>query len=230
VIPVCLALVVVSPTARAHAQPEVSRSPVSLDVEVLQGLPSDPSTTITLRNTSAEPLQTIIVNVRWFNDTTGTVAATEERTVAELTPQRTAAVELAATPGAYAQRVVRVGVYGRETLITMRVPPPKDPPVGIDLRAMLAASSPPAAVKKVAATYPPVTAALGHQGRVPLAVSIGSSGAVNDIVILSTASSLLFLEEAAVNAVRQWEFTTPPAQLQPFRWTTMVSLDFTLPK
>jgi len=85
------------------------------------------------------------------------------------------------------------------------LPPPPPPPMPVRLRAGIEA---PQKIGNVAPIYP-VTARLARKsGIVILEAVIDANGAVQSVKVLR---SVLLLDEAAVDAVRQWRFT--PARL-----------------
>ena len=81
------------------------------------------------------------------------------------------------------------------------IPPPpvikKPVPTGGDIR-------PPAKTKHVAPIYPPLARQNRVQGTVILEAVISEEGRVRDLRVLR---SIPLLENAAMDAVRQWEFT-----------------------
>lgn len=60
----------------------------------------------------------------------------------------------------------------------------------------------------VAPIYPPIAQAARLSGKVIIEVTIGASGKVTDTRIVR---SIPLLDQAALDAVRQWDFTAPPA-------------------
>ena len=229
--PCALLLLFVVAVPSGAQSPENSALPVALEVAPLSGVPSDGVAKLTLRNPGAATVQRVIVTSSWFTDTTATTAAaTATTTLAEMAPQQTVNVEVTADPGAYTQRVVRVGAYGKETLLAVFLPPSRAPVQTPDIPPLALGASPPRLIKRVSPTYPPVAAALKHTGSVPLAISIAPSGATRDVIILSTQRHLLFLEEAAVTAVRQWEFSPADTGMEAISRTIKTSINFALPQ
>lgn len=77
-------------------------------------------------------------------------------------------------------------------------PPPRDPvPIGGDIRA-------PSRVHHATPVYPPIARQAGVQGLVILQAVIDTDGRVTDVRVLR---SLPLLDQAAIDAVRQWRYT-----------------------
>jgi periplasmic protein TonB len=68
----------------------------------------------------------------------------------------------------------------------------------------------PAVVKRVEPVYPELARKAGMEGRVIVKVWIDKKGKVKDVVILKGATEVL--NDAAINAAKQWEFT--PAMMK----------------
>jgi protein TonB len=92
---------------------------------------------------------------------------------------------------------------GRALQAIAEAPPPPPPPppphpvrVGGDIK-------PPAQLKKVEPIYPPIAQSARVQGIVMLQATIGPDGRVADAQVLR---SIPLLDQAAIDAVRQWEF------------------------
>jgi protein TonB len=80
-------------------------------------------------------------------------------------------------------------------------------------------------VKKVMPVYPPEAKAAGIQGSVHLTVMISAEGKVEDVVIVDGDPRLA---DAAVTAVRQWEYRPVLLNGDPVAVTTQVDVNFTL--
>jgi len=91
------------------------------------------------------------------------------------------------------------------TVETVAPPPPPPPPTPVRLRAGI---EPPQRIGNVAPAYPLAARLAKTSGIVILEAIIDSEGAVQSVKVLR---SVLLLDQAAVDAVRQWRFT--PARL-----------------
>ena len=80
-------------------------------------------------------------------------------------------------------------------------PPPPPPPEPVRVGGNI---SPPTKTKDVAPTYPPVAQSARVSGVVILEAVIGPDGRVADVTVLR---SVPLLDDAAITAVRQWEYT-----------------------
>jgi protein TonB len=101
-------------------------------------------------------------------------------------------------------------------------PPPPAPPaivrVGGDIR-------PPRKVMDVAPVYPPLARAAGVQGLVILEAVIGEDGGVRDVRVLRSAP---LLDQAAMEAVRQWRFTPTLLNGEPVPVVMTITVAFKL--
>jgi protein TonB len=99
-------------------------------------------------------------------------------------------------------------------------PPPPNKPVrpGGDIR-------PPAKIKHVAPVYPPIAVQNKVQGTVILDAVIGENGRIRDLRILR---SIQLLDRAAMDAVRQWQFTPTMLNGQPVPIVMTVTVTFQL--
>ncbi|MBI4265277.1 MAG: energy transducer TonB [Acidobacteria bacterium] len=103
----------------------------------------------------------------------------------------------------------------------MRVPPAWDGgPVRVGGSIL-----PPTKVKHVPPVYPPLAQAAQVQGVVILEVTIDPSGRVTDARVLR---SIPLLDQAAIDAVRQWEFTPTRLNGVPVPVIMTVTVQFTL--
>lgn len=68
----------------------------------------------------------------------------------------------------------------------------------------------PQLVRRVEPAYPPAAAAMRQEGKVILQVVVDERGMVESMQVLSSTSSLF--DQAALDAVRRWEYTPPVAQ------------------
>jgi protein TonB len=79
---------------------------------------------------------------------------------------------------------------------------------------------PPAVIKRVDPKYPELARKAGIEGRVILKVWIDKRGKVKDVVILKGAAEML--DNAAIAAAKQWEFTPAMMKLGPVDvWSTL---------
>jgi len=97
-------------------------------------------------------------------------------------------------------------------------PPQKPVPVGGLIK-------PPTRINNVGLVYPPIALASRVQGVVIIEATISTSGKVIDAKILR---SIPLLDSAALDAVKQWEFTTPTLNGQPVPVIMTVTVNFTL--
>jgi periplasmic protein TonB len=106
--------------------------------------------------------------------------------------------------------------------------PPPAPPVAKDPPAPMTvggAVKAPTRIKSVNPVYPAIAQAARVQGVVIVEATISASGRVIDAKILR---SIPLLDAAALDAVRQWEFTTPTLNGQPIPVIMTVTVNFTL--
>ena len=101
-------------------------------------------------------------------------------------------------------------------------PPPPPPPEPIRVGGNI---SPPTKVRDVPPTYPPVAQAARVQGVVILEAVIGPTGAVTEVTVLR---SVPLLDEAAINAVSQWQYTPTLLNGVPVPVIMTVTVNFTL--
>jgi TonB family protein len=85
--------------------------------------------------------------------------------------------------------------------------------------------SPPKKTKDVRAVYPPIAQSARVQGVVILEVTIGIDGRVQDAKVLR---SIPMLDAAALDAVKQWEFTPTMLNGAPVPVMMTVTVNFTL--
>lgn len=116
---------------------------------------------------------------------------------------------------------VLAGVVGGEV-----APPPVPPPpsvrnpvrVGGDLK-------PPELLRRVEPEYPPVAVHAHITGTVILEASVNEDGAVEDVRVLR---SIKVLDQAAMNAVRQWQYLPLILNGRPTPFVLTVVLEFSL--
>ena len=103
-------------------------------------------------------------------------------------------------------------------------PPPPAPkptaplPVGGEIQR-------PQKIRDVIPVYPPLALASHTQGTVILETVIGEDGRVRNLKVLR---SIPLLDQAAIDAVRQWQFTPPMLNRQPVAVVMTVTVTFTL--
>jgi periplasmic protein TonB len=83
-------------------------------------------------------------------------------------------------------------------------PPPSPPPAPQEPVRVGGIVTPPSKTRDVLPRYPPIAQAAGVSGVVIVEATIGADGRVQDARVLR---SIPLLDEAALEAVRQWEFT-----------------------
>jgi len=104
------------------------------------------------------------------------------------------------------------------------VPPPPPPPrpaparVGGDIKA-------PALVYRVEPEYPPMAVAAKVTGIVILEATVNEAGAVTDV---RTLRSIILLDQAAINAVKQWRYQPLILNGTPVPFILTVTLSFSL--
>jgi TonB family protein len=113
-------------------------------------------------------------------------------------------------------------------------PPPPPPPPSADAPVSKSGMAPvrvggnirvPTKLKDVRPVYPPAAELAGIQGVVIIEATIGVDGRVGGAKVLR---SIPELDEAALEAVRQWEFTTTELNGVPVPVITTVSVNFSL--
>jgi len=95
------------------------------------------------------------------------------------------------------------GIDGGVALPGATIPVPPPPAVTRPLRPG-GIIRPPQKIKDVAPIYPPIARSAGIRGTVILEAVIGETGRVRDVRVLR---SIALLDAAALDAVRQWQFT-----------------------
>jgi protein TonB len=112
-------------------------------------------------------------------------------------------------------------------------PPPPPPPAPVDPGAPLDPTVPlrvggpikvPTKIRDVRPIYPPEALAAGIQGVVILEAVIDQGGVVSDVRVLR---SIPLLDQAAVDAVRQWQFTPALLNGVPVSVTMTMTVNFT---
>jgi TonB family protein len=106
-------------------------------------------------------------------------------------------------------------------------PPPPPPPPGWAAGAIRVGGQipPPTKVRHVNPVYPPIAESARVQGVVILETIIGADGKVQDARVLR---SIPLLDQAALDAVKQWEFTPTLLNGSPVPIVMTVTVQFTL--
>jgi protein TonB len=118
-----------------------------------------------------------------------------------------------------ADRVVRSALLGFVAAATLACTPPAPPP------AAVAPSKPVRAVRTPPPTYPDALACEGVGGLVELTLTINAQGRVGNVG-LKRSSGQRLLDEAAIAAVRDWEFAPATRGGQPVPATISVPMNF----
>ena len=96
-----------------------------------------------------------------------------------------------------------ISSFPRSMLSELGLPPPPPPPPGAPVR-MGGNIQQPTRIKHVPPVYPAIAQSARIQGDVILEATIGTDGRVSSVRVLR---SIPLLDQAALDAVRQWEFT-----------------------
>jgi protein TonB len=104
-------------------------------------------------------------------------------------------------------------------------PPPPPPPPPTKPVRVGGNIKPPNKVRNVAPVYPPIAQQARVQGVVIIEATIGPNGRVTDARVLR---SIPLLDQAALDAVRQWEYTPTLLNGVPVPVIMTVTVNFTL--
>jgi protein TonB len=114
----------------------------------------------------------------------------------------------------------------------MPPPPPPPPPPGdaalVDGMSPVRVGGnlkPPTKLRNVPPVYPPIAQQTGVQGVVILEITLDTTGMVRDATILR---SIPLLDQAAIDAVKQWQFTPSYMNGQAVPVVMTVTVNFTL--
>jgi len=125
--------------------------------------------------------------------------------------------------------VIRSGVIeGLPSDVTLDGPPPVSPPKVEQSVAPIRLSSgvlPPVRIKDVAPTYPPIAQSARVQGDVIIEATIGADGRVQEARVLR---SVPLLDQAALDAVRAWEYKPTELNGRPVPVIMTVTVRFRL--
>ena len=122
------------------------------------------------------------------------------------------------------EAIVAGGVVGGIVggLSSVLPPPPPPPPAPVRVGGNIKA---PERIKNVDPVYPSIALSARVTGIVILEAVIGLDGKVSEVTILRGAA---LLDDAAINAVRQWEYTPTLLNGVPIRVVMTVTVNFTL--
>jgi len=101
-------------------------------------------------------------------------------------------------------------------------PPPPPPPAPVRVGGNI---KPPTKTKDVRPVYPPIAQSARVQGVVIVEATIGPEGTVQEAKVLR---SIPLLDQAALDAVKQWVFTPTTLNGQPVPVIMTVTVNFTL--
>ena len=101
-------------------------------------------------------------------------------------------------------------------------PPPPPPPAPVRVGGNIKT---PTKIKDRKPVYPPIAQSARVQGVVIIEATIGANGKVQDAKVLR---SIPLLDAAALDAVREWEFTPTTLNGQPVPVIMTVTVNFTL--
>ena len=102
---------------------------------------------------------------------------------------------------------------------------PKPPPVVKEIPRVGGIIQAPRKIKDVRPVYPPIAQQAHVQGRVILEATIGANGKVINVQVLQSRP---LLDQAAIDAVRQWEFTPTLLNGEPTAVIMNVTVNFQL--
>ena len=116
------------------------------------------------------------------------------------------------------------GVVGGIVGGVPEAPPPPPPPPAAPVRVG-GNIKPPTKTKDIRPVYPPIAQSARVQGVVIIEATIGPGGKVQDARVLR---SIPLLDQAALDAVRQWEYTPTLLNGVPVPVIMTVTVNFTL--
>jgi protein TonB len=109
--------------------------------------------------------------------------------------------------------------------VAVQVSPEGRHPADGSIRAGELGVSPPAKVRHVAPVYPALARAANVQGIVIMEARIEQDGSVGDAKVIK---SIPLLDQAALDAVKQWRFTPTLLNGQPVAVTMTLTINFAL--
>jgi protein TonB len=135
---------------------------------------------------------------------------------AEIRPEIDTSFERAAVGG------VPGGIVGGISADSIAPPPPPPPAAPVRVGGAI---KPPMQTKRVNPVYPAIAQSARVQGVVIIEATIGTTGRVQDVRVLR---SIPLLDSAAVEAVKQWEYTPTLLNGVPVPVIMTVTVQFTL--
>lgn len=134
----------------------------------------------------------------------------------ELAAAAKAAGEKAASDAVDAKQKADVAAKARASVVAKARTAPAPLRIGGNLR-------PPTKVKDVTPVYPAIAKSANVSGEVAIEATIGTNGKVSDAKVVR---SIPLLDQAALDAVRQWEYMPTLLNGVPVPVTTMVRVNF----
>ena len=117
------------------------------------------------------------------------------------------------------------GVVGGIAEVTPPAPPPPPPPAPEAPIRTGGQIKPPALLKRVPPVYPQIAVNAQIEGLVVLEATVGRDGRVEDVAVLR---SVTLLDNAAIDAVRQWVYAPLLLNGQAERFVLTVTINFSL--
>jgi periplasmic protein TonB len=117
------------------------------------------------------------------------------------------------------------GIVGGLVEVAAAPPPPPPPPAPRQPVRIGGEVLPPALVRRVEPEYPPLAVAAHLEGVVILEATVDAEGRVQQVKVLR---SLKFLDKAAIEAVRQWQYAPLTLNGVPTSFVLTVTLNFAL--
>ena len=151
-------------------------------------------------------------------------AAAPTEAPSEIRPETGITSDNAGVPGGVEGGVPGGVVGGIVGGVPEAPPPPPPPPPAAPVRVG-GNIKPPTKTKDVRPTYPPIAQSARVQGVVIIEATIGPGGKVQDAKVLR---SIPLLDQAALDAVRQWEYTPTLLNGVPVPVIMTVTVNFTL--
>lgn len=151
-------------------------------------------------------------------------AAAPTEAPSEIRPETGLATGMEGVPGGV-EGGVPGGVVGGVVGGLPEAPPPPPPPPPQQPVRVGGNIKPPTKIKNVNPVYPPIAQSARVQGVVIIEATIGPNGRVTDARVLR---SIPLLDQSALDAVRQWEFTPTLLNGVPVPVIMTVTVNFTL--
>ena len=168
--------------------------------------------------TADEPSQTVFINdpVAGTNYTLHPRSRTAQK-MSSVFHFKRPAEEGAPAPGGEPR--TQVFMRGESGAVAVTAAPAKAPIMGGVLSGK--------AIKRVQPTYPPIAKAAGAQGAVAVQIVVNETG---DVESVKATSGHPLLQQAAVDAAKQWQFSPTKLSGNPVKVSGMISFVFALPK